>query len=173
MSQSPYKNSLHSPLQLSLQDISIKEILKRHSNDPELLKCILTAKSEEDKKKTARDVLKAEKVRIQLRHIDMELAREQYKSRYPTRYEPYQTPPAPATYIPSTPHSATPLQFSAAFLNTHIRHSVSSNESHKVRGALKTQTQGKNFRPYHATVYQEDLKKPVLPSIDRAIEESR
>ncbi|KAG0739801.1 hypothetical protein G6F57_006477 [Rhizopus arrhizus] len=68
-------------------EISIKEILDRYSDDPELLKCILAAKSEEDKKKAARDTLKAYEARIQLRQMDLELVREQSKPR--TAAPPY------------------------------------------------------------------------------------
>ncbi|KAG1474866.1 hypothetical protein G6F56_000090 [Rhizopus delemar] len=71
------------PQQSGSSEISIREILDHYGNDPELLKCILTAKSEEDKKKSARDTLKAEEARIQLRHMDLEMAREQSKSRAP------------------------------------------------------------------------------------------
>ncbi|KAI9245158.1 hypothetical protein BY458DRAFT_591279 [Sporodiniella umbellata] len=147
--QSPHPNSLspHSkpptsafqwpiPQQSNSSEISIREILDHYGNDPELLKCILTAKSEEDKKKSARDTLKAEEARIQLRQMDLEMAREQSKSRgqpygyglapvqqqvlarfnYPQPYPPYQRPapppqehrPPPSPAIPH-PHSAHPL----------------------------------------------------------------
>lgn len=39
------------PQQSGSSEISIREILDHYGNDPELLKCILTAKSEEDKVK--------------------------------------------------------------------------------------------------------------------------
>ncbi|CEI85786.1 hypothetical protein RMCBS344292_00237 [Rhizopus microsporus] len=76
----------------SSPEISVREILDRYSDDPELLKYILTAKSEEDKKKAARDTLKAEEARIQLRQMDLEIAREQSKSRTATTAQP---PPPP------------------------------------------------------------------------------
>lgn len=50
--QTPHPNSPHQlSFPPSMQDISVKEILEHHSKDTELLKCILTAKSEEDKVK--------------------------------------------------------------------------------------------------------------------------
>ncbi|KAG1453198.1 hypothetical protein G6F46_003957 [Rhizopus delemar] len=84
-----------SPSSQSSTEISLKEILDRHGDNPELLKCILRAKTEEDKKKAARDTLKAEEARIQLRHMDLELAREQSKSRTaaPQPPQPQSQPP--------------------------------------------------------------------------------
>ncbi|KAL9554562.1 hypothetical protein MBANPS3_002755 [Mucor bainieri] len=66
--------------QSTLADITVKEILERYNEDPELLKYILTAKTEEDKRKAAKDTLRAEEARIQLRHMDLELCREQAKA---------------------------------------------------------------------------------------------
>ncbi|KAI8888562.1 hypothetical protein K501DRAFT_240053 [Backusella circina FSU 941] len=118
-----------------LPDITVKEILDKYQDDPELLKYILSAKSEEDRKRAAKDTLKAEEARIQLKQMDLDLAREQTKAH--TRYErpqppppmqygyyslapvqqqvlarfqqqqhhPYRPPPSPAGY----PHSAHPL----------------------------------------------------------------
>ncbi|KAI8367325.1 hypothetical protein BD560DRAFT_447716 [Blakeslea trispora] len=85
-------------------DITVKEILDRYSDDPELLKYILTAKSEEDKKKAARDTLRAEEVRIKLRQMDLDLAREQAKTDIvatPIQVLPHPLPPPPPP--PSNP----------------------------------------------------------------------
>ncbi|GAN07897.1 hypothetical protein MAM1_0181c07401 [Mucor ambiguus] len=71
---------MKSNTQQAMADITVKEILERYNEDPELLKYILTAKTEEDKKKAAKDTLRAEEARIQLRHMDLELCREQAKA---------------------------------------------------------------------------------------------
>ncbi|CEP14065.1 hypothetical protein [Parasitella parasitica] len=84
----------------NMSDITVKEILDRYNEDPELLKYILTAKSEEDKKKAAKDTLKAEEARIQLRHMDLEFAREQSKAS--ARFE---RPIYPPGYPQPYPHS--------------------------------------------------------------------
>ncbi|KAI9475671.1 MAG: hypothetical protein EXX96DRAFT_526308 [Benjaminiella poitrasii] len=61
-------------------DISIRDIIEKYySTDRELLKHALTAKMEEDKKQTAKDILKAEQARLQLRYLDIELMKEQSK----------------------------------------------------------------------------------------------
>ncbi|KAK4509164.1 high-affinity iron permease [Mucor velutinosus] len=64
----------------SSSDISVKEIIdKYHPNNNELLKHALIAKSEEDKRLTAQDVLKTEQARLYLRQMDIELIKEQSK----------------------------------------------------------------------------------------------
>ncbi|KAI8880507.1 hypothetical protein K501DRAFT_335324 [Backusella circina FSU 941] len=64
----------------SSTEISVKQILDKYSHDPEILKHALMAKSEEDKKQTAHDTLKTEQARIQLKYLDLELAKEQAKT---------------------------------------------------------------------------------------------
>ncbi|KAI8393326.1 uncharacterized protein BYT42DRAFT_488444 [Radiomyces spectabilis] len=59
------------------EDLSIREILHKYEDNPELLAFILKAKSEEDKKQAARDNLKAEEARIQLRQMDLDYLKEQ------------------------------------------------------------------------------------------------
>ncbi|KAI8983445.1 hypothetical protein BDB01DRAFT_790793 [Pilobolus umbonatus] len=89
------------------KDITIKEILDRYQDDPELLKYILTAKAEEDKKKAAKDTLKVEEARIQLRQMDIELAREHSKlsTHYDTSRHSHSAhpPPSPQTLPPPQP----------------------------------------------------------------------
>ncbi|KAI9289592.1 hypothetical protein BC943DRAFT_376840 [Umbelopsis sp. AD052] len=58
-------------------DISIKEILDKYRDDKELMKHVLAAKAEEDKKRAAEETLRVEQARIQLKYLDLELAREQ------------------------------------------------------------------------------------------------
>ncbi|KAI9480555.1 MAG: hypothetical protein EXX96DRAFT_617541 [Benjaminiella poitrasii] len=77
----------------NMNEITVREILDRYSSDSELLKYILTAKSEEDKKKAARDTLKAEEARIQIRQMDLDLAREQVKAAARHDRQPQQGPP--------------------------------------------------------------------------------
>ncbi|KAI8087027.1 uncharacterized protein B0P05DRAFT_602816 [Gilbertella persicaria] len=91
-----------SPSQLKsiTNDITVKEILDRYSDDPEILKYILTAKSEEDKKKAARDTLKAEEARIRLRQMDLEIAKET-KQETPVQVIPQ--PPLPQQPVIQTP----------------------------------------------------------------------
>ncbi|KAG2213193.1 hypothetical protein INT47_011342, partial [Mucor saturninus] len=84
-SPSHLKPITHSHPNNNMNELTVKEILERYSDDPELMKYILTAKSEEDKKKAAKDTLKAEEARIQLRQMDLDFAREQTKAS--TRYE--------------------------------------------------------------------------------------
>ncbi|KAI8388210.1 uncharacterized protein BYT42DRAFT_226432 [Radiomyces spectabilis] len=68
--------------------MTVKEILDRYSEDPDILKHILMAKVEEDKKQTAKDVLKTEHARIHLKQLDMEILRWT-QSGYPPQQQPY------------------------------------------------------------------------------------
>lgn len=81
----PSSPSQPKPTKYTMNELTVREILDRYNEDPELLKYILTAKSEEDKKKAAKDTLRAEEARIQLRQMDLDLAREQTKAS--ARYE--------------------------------------------------------------------------------------
>ncbi|KAI8145938.1 hypothetical protein BJV82DRAFT_602820 [Fennellomyces sp. T-0311] len=83
-------------------DVSVRHILERYRDDPELLKHILMAKMEEDKKIAAQDTLKTEQARVQLRELDMDLMREHSKATL--RY--YDKHYAPA--VPTTQHTAQP-----------------------------------------------------------------
>ncbi|CAO3658971.1 unnamed protein product [Umbelopsis ramanniana] len=67
-----------SPSQTPLlySDISIKDILDTYQHDVELLKVILLAKAEEDKKRTAEENCKAEEARLRAKTIELELLRE-------------------------------------------------------------------------------------------------
>ncbi|CAO3699719.1 unnamed protein product [Rhizopus stolonifer] len=171
--QTPHPNSPHQlSFPPSMQDISVKEILEHHSNDTELLKCILTAKSEEDKKTAARDMLRAEEARIQLRHMDLELAREQHKPSYPpvlARYKPY-PPPQHSPY----PHSAHPLcpnmHMEERRYNRNNSTTYGEQISHsKVMEALKAKIQRGHTMKDTKTLFHEKIKKPILPPIDTSI----
>lgn len=93
-------------------DISIKEILETYKDDKDLMKHVLAAKAEEDKKKAAEETLRVEQARIQLKHLDLELAREQTRQRAEPSLVPMQqqllariTGKEPETYAtPSSMH---------------------------------------------------------------------
>ncbi|KAJ2958482.1 hypothetical protein NQZ79_g5945 [Umbelopsis isabellina] len=70
-----------SQVALSYSDISIKDILDTYQHDVELLKVILLAKAEEDKKRTAEEVYKAEEAKLRSKTIELELMREAKASR--------------------------------------------------------------------------------------------
>ncbi|KAI9256816.1 hypothetical protein EDC94DRAFT_522837 [Helicostylum pulchrum] len=99
--ESPSRLKPIKPQNKNMNELSIKEILERYNEDPELMKYILTAKSEEDKKKAAKDTLKVEEARIQLRQMDLDFAREQTKAS--ARYERHSLHPA-HHYAPSPQH---------------------------------------------------------------------
>ncbi|KAG2209513.1 hypothetical protein INT47_008357 [Mucor saturninus] len=58
---------------LSLSDISVGEILDIYKNDTDLLKHILAAKTEEDKRKGAEEMRRAEEARLHSKFIDLQL----------------------------------------------------------------------------------------------------
>ncbi|KAG1222979.1 hypothetical protein G6F68_020479 [Rhizopus microsporus] len=64
------------------------------------------AKSEEDKRQTAKAILKTEQARIHLRRLDLQLAKEQ-KPRHAPYHVPHLAPVRPDDS--SYPHSAHPL----------------------------------------------------------------
>ncbi|KAI9025944.1 hypothetical protein CLU79DRAFT_70761 [Phycomyces nitens] len=88
------KHSSHSPS----NEVTIKEILDRYKDNPELLKHVLIAKAEEDKRQAAEDTLKTEQARIHLRQMDIDFIREQTKlgrsmsekTHYPSHPQKYQ-----------------------------------------------------------------------------------
>ncbi|KAF1798085.1 hypothetical protein FB192DRAFT_1289339 [Mucor lusitanicus] len=97
----------------SSSDISVKDIIdKYHLNDKELLKHALIAKSEEDKKLTAQDVLKTEQARLHLRQMDIELIREQSKlaARQPPLYPVYVSPRHQQQQQPYAYYGLAPVQ---------------------------------------------------------------
>ncbi|KAI8884249.1 hypothetical protein K501DRAFT_248246 [Backusella circina FSU 941] len=121
----------------SLKDITVKEILVKYDNDPELLKYILSAKAEEDKRSSAKDVLKTQEVRIQLKQIDIDIAREQAKAHACYEQPPFQAQGVPFSKLApvqeqvlarfSYPHQSTPknhhpLPPSPATLYPHSAH---------------------------------------------------
>ncbi|KAG0745216.1 hypothetical protein G6F35_013092 [Rhizopus arrhizus] len=57
----------------SLVDVTVGEILEIYKNDTELLKHILIAKAEEDKRRGAEEMRKAEEARLQSKFIDLQL----------------------------------------------------------------------------------------------------
>ncbi|KAL1925989.1 hypothetical protein VTP01DRAFT_7185 [Rhizomucor pusillus] len=79
-------------------DITVKQILERYRDDPDLLRHILMAKAEEDKRRTAEDTLKVEQARIQLRELDLQVIREH--SRATTRYYDKLALAPPMTGVP-------------------------------------------------------------------------
>ncbi|CEP15686.1 hypothetical protein [Parasitella parasitica] len=58
---------------LTLSDISVGEILDTYKHDTDLLKHILAAKTEEDKRRAAEEIRRAEEARLQSKFIDLQL----------------------------------------------------------------------------------------------------
>ncbi|CAO3656507.1 unnamed protein product [Mucor hiemalis] len=80
-------------------DISVREIIEKYyPNDQELLKHVLMAKAEEDRKQTAQDVLKTERARIHLRQLDLEIIKEQSRANHHPIHALPPPPPPPPTY---------------------------------------------------------------------------
>ncbi|RCH79457.1 hypothetical protein CU097_002142, partial [Rhizopus azygosporus] len=57
----------------SIGDITVGEILELYKHDTDLLKHILTAKAEEDKRRGAEELRRAEEARLQSKFIDLQL----------------------------------------------------------------------------------------------------
>ncbi|EIE85883.1 hypothetical protein G6F46_013505 [Rhizopus delemar] len=152
----------------SEQEISIKELLEKYTDDHELLKYVLMAKSEEDKRQTAKAILKTEQARIHLRRLDLQLAKEQKPRRAPY-HVPHLAPVRPDDS--SYPHSAHPL--CRPYLATPVsptdnkkRNSL-DDQHHKVMSALKAKLQR---GPLAYEKRQRTLPTPPrLPPIDTCI----
>ncbi|OBZ91291.1 hypothetical protein A0J61_00686 [Choanephora cucurbitarum] len=65
---------------LSLSDITVAEILDIYKHDTELLKHILAAKTEEDKRRAAEEIRRAEEARLQSKFIDLQLDQHRQSS---------------------------------------------------------------------------------------------
>ncbi|KAI7905887.1 uncharacterized protein BX663DRAFT_498015 [Cokeromyces recurvatus] len=84
------------PIPTTTNDISIKEIIEKYySTNNELLKHILSAKIEEDRKQAAEDILKIEQARIHSRYLDIELMKE--RSKLVGQQVPYTLVPFPSS----------------------------------------------------------------------------
>ncbi|KAG0164992.1 hypothetical protein DFQ28_009393 [Apophysomyces sp. BC1034] len=70
--------------QTGLADITVSEILELYKHDTELLKHILVAKSEEDRRRTAEEIRKAEEARLQAKYLEMEMGSHRRTSDPPT-----------------------------------------------------------------------------------------
>ncbi|CAO3637377.1 unnamed protein product [Cunninghamella echinulata] len=64
-------NNFQRPTSLGLSELSVGDILDIYKHDTELLKHILKAKSEEDKRKTAEELRRAEEARLQYKYLDL------------------------------------------------------------------------------------------------------
>ncbi|CEP14819.1 hypothetical protein [Parasitella parasitica] len=94
------------PVTASCNDISLKEIIEKYySSNNDLLKHVLIAKSEEDKKLAAHDVLKTEQARLFLRRMDIELLKEQSNlaPKQPPLYPVYPQQPQPYAFYSLAP----------------------------------------------------------------------
>ncbi|KAM3583051.1 ATP-dependent RNA helicase [Umbelopsis sp. WA50703] len=104
-----------SQVALSYSDISIKDILDTYQHDVELLKVILLAKAEEDKKRTAEEVCKAEEAKLKAKTIELELMKAAKASRHRDTNVHQSADPAMAgprhnvTSIAEDQHSASPM----------------------------------------------------------------
>ncbi|KAI7848149.1 hypothetical protein BDC45DRAFT_561839 [Circinella umbellata] len=99
------------PIPSSSSEITIKEILDNYQHDPEILKLVLIAKAEEDKKQTAQSTLQIERTRIQQRMMDMDALRS-----YP------QPPPGAVIYPSSSSSSSQQPQTSQQQQSSHHQH---------------------------------------------------
>ncbi|KAI7859693.1 hypothetical protein BDC45DRAFT_427348, partial [Circinella umbellata] len=119
-------------------DLSLRQILERYKDDFEILKHVLTAKVEEDKKITAQDTLKIEQARIQLRELDLELMREHGQATiryYDTKQQQQQQQPT------AYPHSAHPLCLPSSSSSDTARRNNYHLSHDQVMEALKAKIQ--------------------------------
>ncbi|CAO3692318.1 unnamed protein product [Rhizopus stolonifer] len=142
-------------------EISIKELLEKYTNDHALLKHVLMAKSEEDKRQTAKAVLKTEHARIHLRRLDMQIAKERHGYKAPLAR--IRSPEEPH------PHSAHPLCRPHLQLSTPISPTDKNpfKDHYKVMTTLKQKIRGTHYEKRHRTLPK--LHSPRLPPIDTSI----
>ncbi|KAI9317134.1 hypothetical protein BX666DRAFT_147164 [Dichotomocladium elegans] len=103
-------------------ELSIKEILDDYNHDPELLKVVLSAKAEEDKKLAARNTLQIEEARIQQRKMDLETLRMYYNNinhQPPASLPAPHFPPPPSLPQPPLPSSSTFTSYYSCYVPHH------------------------------------------------------
>ncbi|CAG8460936.1 4288_t:CDS:2 [Racocetra fulgida] len=104
-------------------DISLREILDTYRDNNDLLKQILAAKAEEDKRRAEEEKYKTEAVRLQCKQVELEMLKEQKKPPTIITGVPHTHFPATAT----TPTSATRL--SPPSSSSHGNDNVSYNHN--------------------------------------------
>ncbi|CAO3664511.1 unnamed protein product [Rhizopus stolonifer] len=146
-----HNNNSFTSISNSLVDLTVGEILELYKHDTDLLKHILVAKAEEDKKRGAEELRRAEEARLQSKFIDLQLDQSRRSSSVlddtslgfsSTDWLPYQTttganssndlispflnntPPSPSQ-LPLSPYT----QFEVPFANLNLS-TPSSPECH-------------------------------------------
>ncbi|KAI7902458.1 P-loop containing nucleoside triphosphate hydrolase protein [Cokeromyces recurvatus] len=138
---------------VSLSDVTVGEILKTYKYDTELLKHILIAKTEEDKRRGAEEIRRAEEARLQTKFIDLQLDQQRRSSLFLDEsislgiyYKGLSnkndwlntadnnTPPSPVTHIPTSTLSPFTL-FDVPFADLHLS-APSSPEPNKSSSLL-------------------------------------
>ncbi|OZJ03633.1 hypothetical protein BZG36_03726 [Bifiguratus adelaidae] len=127
-------------------DISVREILDLFSEDHEVMKAVLEAKAEEDKRRTAEETLKAESIKWHNKTIELELVREQ--ARYGKSLSASLT--SPSSLFPSlqSDQQMSPIggpSFMSAYLSAMAFHPTTSSttDSH-VSAPSRRSTTGKS-----------------------------
>ncbi|CAG8727674.1 8454_t:CDS:2 [Gigaspora margarita] len=95
-------------------DISLREILDTYRDNNDLLKQILTAKAEEDKRRAEEEKYKTEAVRLQCKQVELEMLKEQKK---------------PPTIFTGVPHAHFPANATTPTSATRLSPPSSSNDS--------------------------------------------
>ncbi|RIB29236.1 hypothetical protein C2G38_2027910 [Gigaspora rosea] len=95
-------------------DISLREILDTYRDNNDLLKQILAAKAEEDKRRAEEEKYKTEAVRLQCKQVELEMLKEQKK---------------PPTIFTGVPHAHFPANATTPTSATRLSPPSSSNDS--------------------------------------------
>ncbi|KAI9281866.1 ATP-dependent RNA helicase HAS1 [Sporodiniella umbellata] len=137
-----HNNNSYTSVNSSLVDFTVGEILELYKHDTDLLKHILVAKAEEDKKRGAEELRRAEEARLQSKFIDLQLDQSRRSSSAlddtslgfsSTDWLPYQTSTAVnssndlvSPFLNNTPPSPSQLplspytQFEVPFANLNL-----------------------------------------------------
>ncbi|RHZ70614.1 hypothetical protein Glove_269g24 [Diversispora epigaea] len=148
-------------------DISLREILENYRDDNDLLKQILAAKAEEDKRHAEEEKYKAETVRLQCKQVELEMLKEQKKphtiftgvppmntsSSFNVKspsdiHSPYLSipPPIDSHFPATTPTSATRLSPPSSANNNNNSSGQHENVSYNNNG-ISSQPHSYNQRP--------------------------
>ncbi|KAI9270482.1 hypothetical protein BDA99DRAFT_534590 [Phascolomyces articulosus] len=129
------------PIPSSSSDISIKEILDNYQHDPEILKLLLVAKAEEDKKQTAQSTLQIERTRIQQRMMDLDAIRS------------YPQPPPGAVIFPPSSSSQQPHHQQQSSSQQSSSSSSSSSQPQQPHNHHQQQHQQQHNHQHQPTSY--------------------
>ncbi|PHZ07854.1 uncharacterized protein RHIMIDRAFT_271111 [Rhizopus microsporus ATCC 52813] len=186
----------------SIGDITVGEILELYKHDTDLLKHILTAKAEEDKRRGAEELRRAEEARLQSKFIDLQLDQNRrassviddaslggissndWLSSYPPQSDllsPFlnNTPPSPQLQQPLSPYTLFEVPFADLNLSAPSspdilpHNSSSSSLVTTIHNNSSSSNNNNNFNENNKDEQQQQLQQEKKCEINEEKQEAR